>query len=183
MMKAMVLIVLIGSASCTKSSVETHVSPQMKPVANAWNGGKGVGPVVLTTDLSGPIASDQNHIVQFSLQMQQPCEQLQLQVRGIDGLTVVSGGGLNDLGKCQPGVVVNRPVVVRLPAQAAGLLVVDVSLQEASGTNGTSVRQSYSRSFPVQAIGGKLKAKSLGRIQTRSGGQPAVELGNPSNAP
>ncbi len=165
---------LSGNHAALKPTKTSHA------LGKPWNGGKSQGPLAIESDLDQKIAANEETPLHLALRFESECESVRISLRGLDGLSIVSGGGPVDLGPCRIGETVNHQVVVRAPEGVEGLLVVDSSVRAASDDEQENLERMYSQALILESAGTrKPKTKAVGRLSKASGRAPLVELGSP----
>lgn len=137
--------------------------------AGPWNGGKPVPPVEIATDLPAAVRPGRFVDVQVTVTPRRDCAELVTAVRTLDGAQL-EGAAHVAHRRCVAGQPERHPLKVRVPAEVAGHLVVDVAMT----VDGR--RLATTRSFVVRAPGAELARKPAGRPGRDHAGKPIVVL-------
>ena len=175
-------LVVAGAGSLKWKHREGKRLPQRHPLADQsrpWYGGKPSAPVTVTSDIDGPIPANEDRTVNLGIQIDTPCVEAKVQVRGVDGVVVVSGQQPVSLGACREGEEVPHQVVIRIPSGLAGLLVIELSFEGLGDGSAPGERQGFVTAISIVAEGAKIRLKSLGKPSRDGTG--GVELGNSKN--
>lgn len=120
----------VGLATTLPTRTESPSSKRsMAAIAEGipWNGGKGRGPFDVSSPQAGSVLpADREVPVEVFVRFREPCDALNVRVRGIDGVQILSRARAA-FRECPEGQNLSHPIKVRLPAGTAGYLAVDVS--------------------------------------------------------
>ncbi len=119
---------------------QKRVRPGEVPLGQGlpWYGGKPGVPVRVASDLDGEVPADEWVPVRVSVWVETSCSTVQVRLRGVDGLQVVSDEPAGELDQaCPKGM---NPVIhsarIRVPEGVEGLLAVDVRVHSEEGVRG-----------------------------------------------
>ena len=141
MMTAAVMVWIAGTAVATEPAAQPAPTAKGEPT----NGGKPQPPVDVAFDWPTAVHANIDLKVSAKVTCRQDCTHLTVEVRGLDGLTAKSTR--KDHGSSPAGKLLSHDAVVHVPAEAAGMVVVDVSMLV------KGKKYSTSRTFPIKAEG------------------------------
>lgn len=167
------LLFLVVAAACQAPAGTADVSVAAKiprteagfPLASSP-----ASPFRAWTSRQGPIAVGRDHSFQVTVQPRQACSQVEVTLRGLDGVQV-HGGERVSLGRLNPGEQRPRSAALRVSSGVAGYVAVDLACRDALGRlQGTSLV------FPASAQGAAYRTRQLGRIEKAANGERIVVL-------
>ena len=134
----MTVVVLVAAVTGTRSAAfrswklgrerDARIAAQGKPV----NGGKPTAPIQVEASIEGEIPAEEWVDVTLRVIPQSDCTGLTSVARGVDGLEV-SDDATWSHPNCVSGEAVTREIRVRIPAEASGLLAVDLHMEMPGG--------------------------------------------------